>query len=290
MHIVLSASRLYDVTKEKTTSLIDKITHDPLGTIVIPIMEIAFILLLGMIAIRISNRLIDNVFSIRVMHTSRAHTLQKLTKSVVLYSIYFLLLLFVLFKLGFNPLPILAGAGILGLAIGFGAQNLVRDFITGFFLNFERQVEVGDKVEINGQITGIVEEVGLRTTKIREYNQRLHYIPNGIITHVTNYNREKMRAIVNITVVFESDLEKVNKTLEEICNVINQHYQRALLEDASVVGITSIAHHGLQFTITALTTPDNYFSVESDIRKEAVLHLRKNGIQFAQLPTPTHPQ
>lgn len=279
----LSASKLYDLAEKEATTFVDKITNDPIITLVIPLGELVLIILLGLLAIRVSNRIIDNLFSIRVMDTRRAHTLRKLIKSVIHYTIYFLLLFFLLLKLGFDPLPILTGAGILGLAIGFGAQNLVKDFITGFFLIFERQLEVGDTVQINEQIKGTVEEVGLRTTKIREYNQRLHYIPNGRIIQVTNYNREKMRAIVHFVVSFDVDIEKLTATLEDVCHLINKHYGKILLEEATTSGITSIGPHGLQFTITALATPEEYFTVESNIRKETVLHLRKNGIQLTPI-------
>lgn len=281
LYTILSASKLYDLAKEKTTATVDKIMNDPIGNLAIPLGEVVLIVLLCILGIRLSNGFIDRIFSIRVMDTSRAHTLQTLTKSIVHYALYFLLLFFLLIKMGFNPAPILAGAGILGLALGFGAQHLVKDFITGFFLIFERQLEVGDSVQINGQINGTVEEVGLRTTKIREYNQRLHYIPNGRITQVTNYNREKMRAIVHITVAFDSDLEKVIDTLAEVCKLMNERYDEILLGEADVSGMTNIHQHGIQFTITALTDPEQFSTVENDMRKETILHLRKNGIQFA---------
>ena len=109
----------------------------------------------------------DKVFSISTIDTNKALTLNRLIKSVARYGIYFISFLTILINIGLDPTPVLAGAGILGLAIGFGAQNLVRDIISGFFLIFENQMEVGNYVEVNGKIRGTVEEIGLRITKIR---------------------------------------------------------------------------------------------------------------------------
>lgn len=171
------------------------IKEDPVTHLLIPIGEILLIIVITFLVIRLVDQLVDRIFKLSKTDSNKAQTLRKLIKSVSHYLIYFIAFVSLMIQIGFDPRPVLAGAGIVGLAIGFGAQNLVRDVITGFFLIFESQLEVGDIVEINGSITGTVEEVGLRVTKIREFNQRLHYLANGTITQVTNYNREKMRAI-----------------------------------------------------------------------------------------------
>lgn len=115
----------------------------------------------------------------------REQTLVKLLENVVTYVVGFITFVTVLSIVGIEIAPILAGAGVLGLAIGFGAQNLVKDVITGFFIIFEDQFSVGDQVKING-FDGVVEEIGLRTTKIKGENKERHIIPNGSIILVTN--------------------------------------------------------------------------------------------------------
>lgn len=265
----------------ETKNLISRIMDDPISNLLIPLGEIILIIVVTLMALRFLDRVVDKIFDLSRIDSKKGNTLRKLIKSISRYTIYFISILTILINLGFDPLPVLAGAGILGLAIGFGAQNLVRDVITGFFLIFEGQLEVGDFVQINGQIQGTVEEVGLRVTKIREFNQRLHYIANGNITQVTNYNREKMRAIVHITVPFESDLDQVNQCLEKVCESIGKQYEDVLIEPPSVMGITRIDSNGVQFTFTALCEPEEFWAIERAMRKEAVLTLHQNGIPIA---------
>ena len=155
--------------------------------------RIVLILFLTYVALRFTGKLIDRIFQLKRIDRKKALTLSKLIKSFARYAIYFVATLTLLFNIGIDPTPVLASAGILGLAIGFGAQNLVRDLISGFFIIFEDQMEVGDYVQVNGKISGTVEEIGIRVTKIREWNQRLHYLSNGEIHHVANYNRVQMR-------------------------------------------------------------------------------------------------
>jgi small-conductance mechanosensitive channel len=257
------------------------IIKDPMTNLVAPLLEILFIILLTYLAVRILDRVVDHTFKLSKVESNKANTLRKLIKSVSHYTLYFIALLTVLSTFGINLGPVLAGAGILGLAIGFGAQSLVKDVITGFFLIFERQLEVGDIVEINGVTQGTVEEVGLRITKIREYNQRLHYLANGTITEVTNYNRDKMRAIVLISVPYESNLDIVSKALEEVCENVRKRFEDTLVEQPEVVGVTSIDQTGVQYTITASTNPSEYWNLEREMRKESVKVLHRNHIQFA---------
>ncbi|MBD1373367.1 mechanosensitive ion channel family protein [Hazenella sp. IB182357] len=266
---------------QETKSLMSQIVDDPYSFIVFPIIELAIILLLTFLALRYSGLIIERVFNVSKMESRKANTLQKLMKSIARYAIYFVATLTLLMQFGFDPLPVIAGAGVFGLAIGFGAQNLVRDIISGFFMIFERQLEVGDFVEINGQISGTVEEVGLRITKIREYNQRLHYIANGKISQVTNYNREQMRPIVAITVPFEQDMDLVGEALEEICQSVAKKYAPFLIQNPEVLGITNVNQDGVQFTITAVSQPEEFWSIERAIRLEAISVLQKRDIDIA---------
>jgi moderate conductance mechanosensitive channel len=262
-------------------SFVSKIMEDPVSNLLMPLGQLLFILVLTFIALRLLGKMVDHLFSLSHMQNNKAHTLRKLIKSVLHYALYFISILTILTNLGFDPMPVLAGAGIFGLAIGFGAQNLVRDVITGFFLIFEGQLEVGDVVQINGQIQGTVEEVGLRVTKIREFNQRLHYLANGNITQVTNYNREKMRAIVTVTVPYEANFDQVNQALAEVCDQIAQKYSDSLIEQPEVMEVTQMDQTGVQFTITALSQPKAYYALEREIRKEAILTLYRYGISVA---------
>lgn len=272
---------LWEGFMNKIKNFIQETIDDPVTNLLIPIGEILLIIFITFLVIRLVDQLVDRIFKLSKTDSNKAHTLRKLIKSVSRYLIYFIAFVSLMIQIGFDPRPVLAGAGIVGLAIGFGAQSLVKDVITGFFLIFESQLEVGDIVQINGEINGTVEEVGLRVTKIREFNQRLHYLANGTITQVTNYNREKMRAIIPVTVPYESNLDKVNRTLEELCENIKDKYEEDLVEDPEVMGVTEIDQTGIQFTITAICKPKKYWKLEREMRKEAVLALNRNHIQIA---------
>ncbi|MBA4552504.1 MULTISPECIES: mechanosensitive ion channel family protein [Thermoactinomyces] len=265
----------------QTKTLLTRMIEDPMSYIVLPAGQIALIVVLTIVALRFVDRIVDKIFDISRMESKKAQTLRKLIKSIARYAIYFISALTILINLGFDPLPVLAGAGVLGLAVGFGAQNLIRDVISGFFMIFEGQLEVGDYVEINGQIRGTVEEVGLRITKIREFNQRLHYLANGNINQVTNYNRDQMRAIVNVTVPYESDLSKVNEALEEVCANIQEKFASSLIQEPEIMGITTMDASGVTFTLTALSEPDQFWALERAIRKETILVLHRYKIDFA---------
>lgn len=144
-----------------------------------------FSIFLDRIFISIGKSRFKNDVSLR----SRTFTLTSLLKSFLKFFIYFSAGAIILKEIGFDITPLIAGAGVAGFAVGFGAQALVRDLISGFFIILENQFAVGDKVTISG-ITGIVEEVTVRYTKIRGENNQLHIIPNGSISQVTNYGSE----------------------------------------------------------------------------------------------------
>ena len=128
--------------------------------------------------------------------------------SAVRYLLYFVGAMTILERLGVPTGSIIATAGIGGLAIGFGAQNLVRDVITGFFILMENQYAVGDFVQI-GDVSGIVEEMGIRVTKLRDRGGALHIIPNGLIQQVTNNMGPAMRVLFNVLVSYDADVDRV---------------------------------------------------------------------------------
>jgi small-conductance mechanosensitive channel len=141
-------------------------------------------------------------------HSQRVATLLLLLGSVAKYVIIFFAGIMVLRDIGINPTPVLAGAGILGLGVGFGAQNLVRDVVSGFFIIMEGQYAVGDLVEING-VFGQVEEVGLRITKLRDPNGEVRYFANGTIVTANNYTEDYVAHVVNIPLPREAPADPI---------------------------------------------------------------------------------
>ena len=145
----------------------------------------------------------------------RAATISRILRQASTVLVWSVTLMLVLGELGIDLKPILAGAGILGLAVGFGAQTLVKDVITGFFILLENQIRVGDTVTAAG-CTGVVESVNLRTTVLRDYDGTTHIIPNSSITVVTNATRDWSRALLDIGVAYREDIDRCETVLREV--------------------------------------------------------------------------
>ena len=144
----------------------------------------------------------------------RRETMAPLVRTAFIYTGYFAVTVLILGSLGFNPVPFLAGAGILGLVVGFGAQSLINDVVSGFFVLFEDTYLIGDTIE-TGQAKGVVEAIEFRTTKIRDPDGRLHILRNGDIKEVINYSKEYTLAVVPVDVPYGADMRKVFTTLTE---------------------------------------------------------------------------
>ncbi|OYD06997.1 mechanosensitive ion channel family protein [Paludifilum halophilum] len=249
--------------------------------ILVPFGQIVLIIFLTYLALRYVGRLVDRVLNLSRFEEKRGKTLARLIKSTARYAIYFIAAITILEKVGIEIGPILAGAGIVGLAVGFGAQNLVRDIITGFFIIFDNQMEVGDYVQINGNIEGTVEEIGLRITKVREFNQRLHYLSNGEISQVTNYYRERMRPLIAVTVPYEADQEHVQNTLHRICEDMSRRFAPYVIEPFSLYGVTNIQRDGVEYTLTGICTPEEHWMIERETRKTIVRTFADQQIEIA---------
>lgn len=212
------------------------------------------------------------------VNDKRALTLGILLNNTVKYILYFIGILITLDEFGINTASIIATAGVGGIAIGFGAQSIVKDVITGFFILLEDQFSVGDYVQI-GSNSGIVEELGLRVTKVKGFNGELHIIPNSSIQIVTNSNKGNMRAWVNVLVPFEEDIEKATKALEEACLYIQKNNE-SVVDGPSLLGITELEGSFIRFSIVAYCKADTQWSVERDIRKIVVDKFNEENISI----------
>lgn len=184
--------------------------------------------------------------------------------------------------IGFNLAPLLASAGIAGLAVSLGAQSLIKDFIGGILIVVENQFGVGDLVEI-GDARGTVEKITLRTVSLREVTGRLHIISNGDIRVVTNSSRDWIRAAVDLYVPFDADVGTVSRALEEAVQKVWQDEEaRALmLEAPQVSGWNDQNEWGVQIRIAAKVKVGEKFTVEGLLRQHALESLRRGGIHLA---------
>jgi len=269
---------------KEIVSGISQWTVDNYMAIGLKIIKIILIWIVANILIRVGSFLIRSFFDSQArsrvsINKTKNETLKALIKSILRYTVYFIAVLMVLGELGVNTSSILATAGIGGLAIGFGAQSLVKDVISGFFIIFEDQYGVGDFVKIQ-DITGTVEEIGLRITKIRGFKGDINIIPNGQITVVTNYSRENSAAIVEVNLAYENDIDKAIAIMEKV----SREYAAEnpdIVEEPKVFGITAMDHVGITLRLVARTLPLKHWGVERELRKLIKEAFDENNIQIS---------
>lgn len=209
----------------------------------------------------------------------RAKTLVDLVHSVVRYAVYFFAFVVILDELGVDTRSLIAGAGIAGLAIGFGAQSLVKDVVTGFFILLEDQYGVGDYVTVAG-VSGIVESVGIRTTKVRDFGGQLYIIPNGSIDAVTNHMGSAMRVMFPVRIPYEEDVERVIDILEELFEEVAGELED-IVEGPRVLGVNDLGESGVELTIWARAKPMTQWAMTRELRKRVKQILDAEGIPVA---------
>lgn len=211
----------------------------------------------------------------------RVRTLTALLRSIVFVLVLGVAVVMVLKELGLDIAPILAGAGILGLAVSFGAQNLVRDIISGFFIIFEDQVRVGDAAVINGR-SGTVEEIKFRTIAIRDLDGTLHIFPNGSITQLSNQSRDWSRYIVDVRVAYGENLDYVIGTLREIGKglSVDKVFESLILEPMDVLGVDSFGPSEVVIRCMLKTLPQKQWGAGRELRKRIISGLIDKGIEI----------
>jgi small-conductance mechanosensitive channel len=215
------------------------------------------------------------------------HAVAQVLTWVTIVLIYCLTAVMVLQRLGIPLGGLVAPATVAGVALGFGAQRIVQDVLAGFFLITERQYGFGDVVSINvlgagGPVTGTVEDVTLRITRIRSLNGEVITSPNGQIIQVTNLSRDWARAVVDVPVPVSADVNRVTDLLREVCKqaYADEALQPLLLDPPSVMGVESIEVDQLQVRVVARTQPGKQFEVGRALRQRIALTLRGEGINL----------
>lgn len=223
------------------------------------LLKIVIIIVAGQIIIKLFNRVKKHVIAAREksrLNTDprRYRTLSKLLTNVITTTVNFVVILLVLDQLGIPLTPFIASAGVVGLAVAFAAQNLVRDVITGFFIIFEDQFAVGDTVQI-GSIKGVVKEIGLRTTIIKNWTGEIHIVPNGSIGQVTNFSLHNALAVVDYTVSNDIDFEVATAVIRETTHQLFEEHEQ-IVKEPTILGVQSIAGTSVVLRITAECLPN----------------------------------
>lgn len=200
--------------------------------------------------------------------TKRAQTLLSVIVNIIKAVIFIIAALAALTALHVNITPFLASAGILGLAIGFGSQLLIRDIITGIFLIFENQFNAGDTITVDS-VTGVVEHVGLRTISVRDRQTgALHIIPNGAVAKLANLSNHYSRINVPITVSVKNDVDKVKTVLEETAKEVQskQEYEGLFLNDIKVFALDDLDPEKMTFKVVIKTQPNQQEGIAQEYR------------------------
>jgi small conductance mechanosensitive channel len=197
---------------------------------------------------------------------AKSRTLVPLLQSVCQYVLYFGSGVMMLGMLGVNTAPILAGAGILGLAVGLGAQNLVTDVVSGFFILFENQYLVGDYVQI-GDAVGLVEGVSIRLTQVRDGHGKLYIIPNGQIKGVVNYSKGFVNAVVDVRVPTGADLESTFRALAEAGRRLQQAHPKTVLAETHVQGLVELGTDVMTVRAVTKVQPGTHGAMQSEYRR-----------------------
>ncbi|WP_304127306.1 mechanosensitive ion channel family protein [Gemella sanguinis] len=272
-----------DLIKEKISKIF---YNSELGfQILEKLIMIILIIIIASVSVKLCNKLVDYImltkenankkFKIK-SNEKRSETLHKLIRSAIRYTIYFIAFFQILSTLGINTTSIVASAGIASVAIGFGAQSLVKDIISGFFIILEGQFAVGDEVKLYNQAAfiagGSVMSLGLRSTKIRSGNGEIYFIPNGSINQVINYSLTYNLAEVKFSIQIDETIEAIEERIQKVLDVANNNdkYHNFIYKNDKlhVNNIEQIADNILTLNIVGKAKVGKKQSVETMLRKD----------------------
>lgn len=272
-----------DLIKEKFSKIF---YNSELGfQILEKLITITLIIIIASISVKVCNKLVDYImltkenankkFKIK-SNEKRSETLHKLIRSAIRYTIYFIAFFQILSTLGINTTSIVASAGIASVAIGFGAQSLVKDIISGFFIILEGQFDVGDEVKLYNQAafiaSGSVMSLGLRSTKIRSGNGEIYFIPNGSINQVINYSLTYNLAEVKFSIQIDETIEAIEERIQKVLDLANNNdkYHNFIYKNDKlhVNNIEQIADNILTLNIVGKAKVGKKQSVETMLRKD----------------------
>jgi len=208
----------------------------------------------------------------------RKQTITKVLNSIVKYVIAIIAILVVLAMWGINVAPALAGLGILGLVIGLGAQKFINDLISGFFIVFEHHFDVGDKIEVQG-FKGDVFDIGLKTTRIRNWKGDVKIISNGEISSLINFSRNFSIAIAEFGIAYKEDVQKTIDLLKLELPKMRPEFP-VMIEDPQVLGVIELASSGVNIRVIAKTLSEQHYAIERELRKRIKQILDANDIEI----------
>lgn len=219
----------------------------------------------------------------RLRTEARVQTLNTVFRSLASVAIWIVAVVVILEVLEVNLAPLIASAGIIGVALGFGAQNIVRDFLAGTFMVIEDQFGVGDIVDLGGDAKGTVEKVTLRSTRLRDVEGVVWHVPNGQVQRVGNKSQEWARAVLDVTVSYDTDLDEAQRILRRVANHMagEEKWQAEIIETPEVWGAEAFSADGVTLRVVIKTQPASQFGVMREIRARIKLAFEADGVELA---------
>jgi moderate conductance mechanosensitive channel len=212
---------------------------------------------------------------------ARAETLSSVLRSISTFGIWGMAILMVLGELNINLGPLIAGAGVAGVALGFGAQSLVRDFLTGIFMLIEDQYGVGDVID-TGEATGVVETVTLRTTKLRAVDGSVWHVPNGEIRRIGNMSQQWSRALLDVDVAYGTDLHHAREVIARVADGVyrDPEWSHVILEPPEVWGVERLGADGIAIRLVLKTKPGEQWRLQRELRSRLKETFDAEGIEI----------
>lgn len=250
-------------------------------------MRILLILVLAVIALRAIRRILPRLNEIvadrqeTAEDSQRIRTLSSVVRYALTVAIAVITILLILGELGISVAPILGAAGVAGIAIGFGAQTLVKDYFTGFFLLLENQIRHGDVIDAGGK-SGVVEQLTLRYLRLRDYSGNVHFIPNSNISIVTNMSMGFAFAVIDAGVAYKSDVEQVIKIMREVGQRLREDplFAPHIQEDLEIAGVNEWADSAVMIRCRFRVAPLQQWSVRREYLKKLKETFDKEGIEI----------
>jgi moderate conductance mechanosensitive channel len=249
--------------------------------------KIVFVALVSFFLIRLLRAITNRIGTLKVTdrysdaRARQVKTMAGVISSVGKFAIFFVASLEILSQLGFNLGPLLASAGIAGLAIGFGAQTLVKDVINGFFILLENQYDIGDSVRVGG-VKGAVQDMSLRRTVLRDDDGTVHTIPNSEIKLVSNMTRDWSQVLLRATTGYSEPSDRITALLQRVCEGIaaDPAYTSDFLVAPRVFGIDRVANGEVDYLIIGRTRPGRQYDVSRELRRRIKASFEQNDIQI----------
>ncbi len=209
----------------------------------------------------------------------RITALTSVLRSITSFGIFTIAGFLILGEVGLNLGPLLAGAGIIGIALGFGSQALVKDFLSGLFILVEDQFGVGDIVDLDQQTSGTVEAVSLRTTRLRSVDGTVWHVPNGDIRRVGNKSQHWSRALLDIDVAYDTDIDQAKAVIKRVADEL-WHEREDILEEPEVWGVESLGPHSVVIRLVVKTRPSDQYDVSRELRQRLKEAFDAEGIEI----------